>query len=41
MITTPNAKRHTSDSACADDLDEAASMTSSVVEKDVDARGWT
>ena len=41
MMTTPNAKRHTgstSDSVCADDPDEAASMASSVVQKDVDVQ---
>ena len=44
MMTAPNAKRHrgsTSDSAYADDLDEAASMASSVVETDVDMKYLT
>ena len=43
-MTTPNAKRDrgsTSDSACANDLDEAASVASSVVEKDVDMKYLT
>ena len=44
IMTTPNAKRHrgcTSVSACADVPDEAASMASSVVEKDVDMKYLT
>ena len=43
-LTTPHARRHrgsTSDSACTDDLDEAASMASPAVEKDVDMKYLT